>query len=336
MRWLLRAAAFVLVLGSVHPAQGDGADPVVAVVGREVGDLGPLLASLRLQPAVVAELSAIPEGAAAVLVLADGGAGPRALTEADGRRLEDLVAAGARVFLEYARLPEGSLGCTSAAEPRRPLYERLVVLTPLGALQPEDLLEEHDQACLPLVRLPPGAEVLLEYDRALGTYRRIPTPDPGLFSVTVDLGSEQVLAGASQRYGAGQPNYRPESVEVSFSRDGSTFRPAGRTDTVPMPETVRFELPREPARFVRFAARKFRRSPVTDFFFMGEVEVSDAAGHNLALNAPYTVASTRGQSPGYGDSGGELTDGRVEGLYTDGLSVGWGTAPVPADNRFPL
>jgi hypothetical protein len=338
MDWMRALHVLLLLAGAVialAPVMADAGDPRLVVVGRDLGDVGPVLSAFRLESVLVAEVAAVPDDAAVVLVLADAYPAPRELAEPDCRRLEAVARAGGRVFAEFAHWSGNLAGCAISPEPRRPLYERLVVLKPLGELQPEDLLEEHDQACLPFLGLPQDGETLLEYDRAFGTYHRIPAPDPGLFTVTLDLGSEQVLTSAVQRYGAGQPNYYPESVELSLSADGRQFRSVGRVEVQPMPEAVRFELPQEPARFIRFAARKFRRSPVTDFLFMGEVEVCDAGGRNLALNAAYVLQSLRDQSPPYRDDGRKLTDGVVEGLYTDGLSVGWGTPLPPEDARFP-
>lgn len=331
---LFRAVAGMLAAAAAVCA--DPGDPEVVVVGRDTGDIAPCLAAFRLSASLAPDVEAVPSSAAAVLVLAgEGSPAPRELTASEARRLERLAAGGARVFVEYARSPGGLFGCTPAAEPRRPLHERLAVLRPMGVLQPEDLLEEHDQACLPFEALPAAAEALLEYDRALGTYRRIPTPERGLVTVVVDLGTTRTLTSASQRYGAGQPSYYPESVELWLSSDGKDFRPAGRLEASPMPETVRFDLPGEQARFVRFAIRKLRRSPVTDFLFLGEIEVRDAAGRNAALGAPYAVYAARGPSPAYPDDGRKLTDGVVEGLYTDGLSVGWTTPAPPTDARSP-
>lgn len=310
-------------------AGADSGDPLVWVVADHLADLPPILRSMRLPVALVSTIGELPRGAATVLVLADTYPTPRRLTLADTARLRSLADDGARIYLEFVQ-PEGGGSCFGVpvdTTPGRPLYERLVVCAAMGTLQPEDLLEEHDGASLAIGLLPPDSQVLLEYDRCLGTYRRQPWPENGIFAVTVDLGDRLGLEQCSQRYGAGQPNYRPESVELWLSDDDRQYRFAGRVAEVA--ETVQFKLGGESARYVRLVARKLRRSAVTDFLFMGELEVRDTSGRNAALGRPYRLESPHPQAGGgYADDGRKLTDGVVEGLYTDHRSVGWGT-PLP-------
>jgi hypothetical protein len=330
----LRGIVAALTLSAVCLATSAGAAEVW-VVGDGWADLGGPLADLGLTAEVVGSVARVPAGARTVLVLADGRGAPRALSAAEVTRLERLAQAGARVYVEYPR-PEGStlFGLAVGAEVRRPLYERLVVLAPLGTLEPEDLLEEHDRACVSLGELPPGAQTLLEYDRALGTYSREPWPERGAYTATVDLGAVHDLSDVVGHYGAGQPNYLPESVELWLSEDGTSFRQAGRL-AQDVGETVRLAALGR-ARYVRLVARKFRRSPVTDFLFMGEIETHDARGRNVALNAPYTLTGPGAPAGGgYQDDGRKLTDGVPEGLYTDLRSVGWSTSPPPGTGTFP-
>lgn len=315
-----------MVAAAVQP---DSDDLPVWVVADRLGDLASIFDSLRLPVARVDAIAHLPREATTVLVLADTYPAPRRLSLTDMAHLRSLTSNGARVYLEFAA-PERDGSCFGVpvgTTISRPLYERLVLRAAMGGLQPEDLLEEHDGASLALGPLPPASQVLLEYDRCLGTYRRQPWPEPGVFTVTVDLGERYPVAECSQRYGAGQPSYRPESVELWLSDDGQQYRRVGRSSEVGA--TVRFQLVGEEARYVRLVARKLRRNAVTDFLFMGELDVRDTSGRNLALGRPYQLASIHPQAGGgYADDGRKLTDGVVEGLYTDHLSVGWST-PLP-------
>lgn len=313
----------------------DAGDREIMVVG-EPSDMRRACDDLRLPVRTVRQITDVPDGAQSALVLAESYPQPRGVTAAEQAHLERLCRAGMRLFVEYARPQSGSwFGVTSAPEPQRPLYERLVVLKQLGTLQPEDLLEEHDSACLPFARLPDGAETLLEYDLALGTYDRVPWPERGVFTVTVDLGQVRELASVSQRYGAGEPNYRPESVELWLSADGQTYERVGADAPDAQGGAVTFGLAGRRARFLRFVARKLKRSPVTDFLFMGEVEARDAAGANVALRAPYTITPADAQSGPYRDDGWRLTDGLIEGHWSDHKSVGFDTPPPREGRRFP-
>ncbi|MGQ9731660.1 MAG: discoidin domain-containing protein [Candidatus Zipacnadales bacterium] len=87
---------------------------------------------------------------------------------------------------------------------------------------------------------------------------------------------------------------------------------------------LRFEIAPTSARLIRLVCRKYRRSPVTDWLFMGGIEVTDDTGENIALGRPYRVSppSLDGK---YGDDGVKLTDGLIDGPYEDGRSVGWPT-----------
>jgi len=309
-------------------------EPRIAVVGSDVADLGPILSSLQLAAVPALSLAEVPEGVGAVLVLACAYPRPTELSAGDVGRLEAMAASGVGVYLEYPSCSGPCFGASVGSEPKRAVHQRLVALRPFGELKPEDLLDEHDGAYVPLTALPAGSDTLLEYDLAYGTYDRIARPDNSAFSLTVDLGTVRRLTAVGQRYGAGQPNYRPESVELWLSQDGESFSRAGRMAGAPMPGTVQFDTGGASARYVRLVARKWRRSPVTDFFFMGEVEVVDAEGANVALGAAYALQSECEQSAAYRDNGSKLTDGRIEGLYSDGLSVGWGTA-APEETTFP-
>lgn len=332
----LRLLAVLCCLARLPLAHGAAGEAAVTVVGPPAPGLQRALADLRLPWRAVSRLREVPAGTQSLLVLAEAYPRPRTLTPGDQAALEALVRGGTRAFVEFAQPAGGSwLGVGFAGETRRPLYERLVMLCPLGSLRPEDLLEEHDTACLPFAALPPGAEVLAEYDRCLGTYERFPRPETGVYTVTVDLGEARPLALVSQRYGAGEPNYRPESVELYVSADGTDYGRAGGAAQAAGEEVVRFALDGRPVRYLRLKLRKFRRSPVTDFLFLGELEARDTAGANRARGCPYTLSPADAQADSYRDDGGRLTDGVLEGHWRDRLSVGFATTAPPEDRRAP-
>jgi hypothetical protein len=333
---MLRRALSLFLL-AVSAVSVWAAGPAVTVVGTDLGDLAPIFSALQLEPRLVASVAEIPRDARSVLVLASDYPRPRVLSASECDALEGLVGLGARVFVEYATLAPGTTCCglCPVSAPQRAIHQRLVVLRQMGGLAPEDLLEEHDGAFIAPGAPPPHAETLLEYDLAYGTYRRIPAPDRSAYTVTVDLGDVYELTGVSQRYGAGQPNYTPESVELWLSEESRQFSLVERLERDAMPETVRFGLERVRARYVRLVARKSRRSPVTDFLFMGEIEVMDGSGRNVAPGRPYELTSQGEQAAAYRDNGRKLTDGLVEGHYSDGLSVGFGTGAATEGQTLP-
>ncbi len=297
------------------------------VVGADEGDLGPVFADFRITPHVVASLDEVPLTASSVLVLSGDYATPRKLSKADLTKLQRLAASGARIYVEYVQLPAGLAlgGATFAKTTRLALHERLVVLKPLGGLPAETLLDEHDSRFMPFEHLPATITTWLEYDLALGTYRRSATLDQGRFSLTVDLGKVYTLKAIKQRYGAGRAGYVPDRVKLELSEDKHHFHEIAELHGPQPLFEAAFALHNQKARYVRLVLHKFKRSPVTDFCFMGELTVLDDAGANVALGQPYTTSPPSAGK--YADNGRKLTDGVVDGLFSDGQSVGWATAP---------
>jgi hypothetical protein len=260
---------------------------------------------------------------------------PIRLSAEEAEGLERLVAGGGRAYVEFAVREDGQplFGVGCEPDVRRALHQRLAVaedLEPISGLIRGDLLEEHNSACLRPTSLPEGARVLLEYGPFLGTYRAMeyePT-----YAATVDLGKVRTLTEVSQRFGAGQPSYYPEQIELWLGASLDAMERVAVREA-PAGPVVRFGLGLVQARYIRLVCRKFRRSPVTDFLFMGEIEALDGQGRNAALGRPYTL--TPEPDTTYVDSGGELTDGVVEAGYEDGQSVGWATQPAELWERWP-
>ncbi|MCC6446444.1 MAG: discoidin domain-containing protein [Armatimonadetes bacterium] len=273
-----------------------------------------------------------PGGVWAVIVCSLQYPRPNTLTPAQQKGLEGFVRAGGRAYVEFSRGQSSPLfGVKPSAEPQRDFFRRLFVrsLHPatrtLGA---DALLEEHNSAFLPYAP-PAGAKRLLDYGKALGTYR-LYRREPGV-RIVLDLQKTHAIRRIAQRYGAQEPNYRPEKVVIATSADGKTWRPLTTSAGSPLLPGVDISFPPRPARYVRFQAIKFRRSPVADFLFIGETEVFDSAGRNLALHKPYTLSPT----PSLPDSGHFLTDGHPEGRWSERLAPGWGTQAPPEEDRSP-
>lgn len=271
----------------------------------------------------------------ALALCAFGYPSPTTLCPHEADALERFVANGGRAYVEFVVRDDGGplFGIRCAPKTLRAQHQRVFVtedLYAISGLQRGDILDEHNSACLKPIEVPQGARVLLAYGLILGTYRALEMrPD---YIVTVDLGQVRVVRSVAQRYGAGEPNYCPERVELHLGETNSNMTLGGVVER-PGEAVVRFSVPDIPARYVRLICRKYKRSSVTDFFFMGEIEVLDSQGLNVSLDCPYTLSPA--PSSQYSDSGRELTDGEVDGLYLDGLSVGWMTQPPENFEHWP-
>ncbi len=327
---------YLALLGGLGMGSAFPASPVW-VVGSSLGDLRPTFEQLGLEARLAVSLEDVPEDAASVLVLAEDYPEPTRLVLADIDRLRAIAEQGGRVLVEFALPAEGTslFGVETEPAPRRALSERLVVLQPLGGLAPEALLDDHDNAYVAFSSLPADAERLLEYDLCLGTYDRRPLPEQGRYILTVDLGELKPLSNVAQRFGAGRESYAPESVELWLSTDGVSYERVARQEGPGLFPEARFELEGRSARSVRLVARKLKRDAVSDFFFAGEVSALDVTGKNVALGRPYALEPADTVSGAHLDDGAKLTDGVMDGLYTDKQSVGWGTPEPPKPTSFP-
>ncbi len=260
---------------------------------------------------------------------------PNVLTPGQRRALERFVRAGGHALVEFTTARDAPLfGIPLPTEPERAFFERLFVVgqhpvtDPLG---PGALLEEHNSACLPCTP-PREARRLLEYGRVLGTYH-VFQRDPGL-EIVLDLQEPRHLKRVVQRYGAAEPNYCPERVSIATSRDGKEWHERKVVSGDPLlPAVLEATLDAPDSRYVRFRIVKYRRSPVTDFLFVGETQVFDAAGRNVALGQHYTLSQTPAGT--YGDPGGLLTDGVIEGHWREQQAPGWVVPEPPQERQFP-
>jgi len=251
-------------------------------------------------------------------------------TPTEASALEEWVRSGGRAYIEYA-VGEGdsAFGVRTAPEPFLARHERLAMVAADWEPGAGALLDEHISWALKVLSLPESARVVADYGRFLGTYRV--HEDDTAYGITIDLGRTVTIGEVCQRFGAGRPDYYPERVEVLTSVDGQAFSPVAATSEPFDGPTVSLVFPQSPARYVQIRCRKWRWSPVTDFLFLGEVEVRSADGANVAQGAAYTYLVPPLAAP-YNDVGFELTDGVVDGLYTDGRSVGFATLP-PMERR---
>ncbi len=90
----------------------------------------------------------------------------------------------------------------------------------------------------------------------------------------LDLGELKQLKLVTQQYGAGTGAYNPDEVVLLTSVDGERFEEAHRqsfAETGPGLLWAWFDTPLE-ARYLTFQYTKQRRSPVTDFLFIGETK----------------------------------------------------------------
>ena len=302
----------------------------VTVIGA-----APDLTTALAQYAIDVSRSTVLSAHSAVAVCNSDYPEPARLSASQVSALEQHVASGGRAYVEHA-VPSGGgtlFGTNLPDAWERAQHQRLFVTGDCGPeLELGDILEEHNSARIVPTSLPDGARTLLTYGLLIGTYQ-VKEADAA-FTVTLDLGETTDIRRVSQRYGAGQPNYLPESVTLLVGETLDAMSEAGRTvGRISRSDAVAFSV-RTRARFVRLAYIKYKRSDVTDFFFMGEIEVTDETGANVALNRPYTL-SPAAPSGKYGDSGTKLTDGVTGELYTDGLSVGWNTQGAALWEKHP-
>ncbi len=250
---------------------------------------------------------------------------PNLLGEEDIEKIERFLQEGGRVFMEYSLpLSEKEIfGLWLERTPRRMLYERLLVKGEHYVTHPlkeNTLLEEHNSAYLFPSKI--HGEPILWYGKFLGTYELFER-NPWV-EATLDLGEVEEISSFRARYGASIADYCPDLVEIYISRDGKDFQFLQRKKE----PGFLLEVPIEKkARFIKQRLLKYRISPTTDWLFLGEMEAVDEGGNNLALHKVYTLSPP--PNPSYPDDGRKLTDGIIEGHYSDGLSCGWTTSEPP-------
>ncbi|MBC7329907.1 discoidin domain-containing protein [bacterium] len=251
---------------------------------------------------------------------------PNFLREEDESKIKSFLENGGRVFMEYSTSINNTLFGMKLDNPKRMLHERLIVSEShfiAKDLEVNTLLDEHNSAFLSPLQF--EGEPIIHYGKVLGTYKLFKPQD--WIEINLDLGEIHNLSLYRQRFGASIADYCPEKVEVYLSEDGMDFRKVGQAEGNLLGQIVEIPLSGGKARYVKIKVYKYRRSPTTDWLFLGEMEILDENGENIALRKSYTLSP----SPPFPYSDvfpGKLTDGIIEGHYSDKLSVGF---PV----RFP-
>ncbi len=245
-------------------------------------------------------------------------------------KIRAFIEKGGRAFIEYSTSPTGELFNIRLGNSQRMLHERLIVskshyLT--KGLEEETLLDEHNSAFLPPEK--PQGEVICQYGRVLGTYKLFQPQD--WVEVNLDLGEIHNIFLFRQIYGASIADYCPERVEVYISENGRDFQLGGKAEGDLLPQVVEIFLEGKRARYLKVKVYKYKRSPTTDWLFLGELEVLNENGDNVALHKNYTLSPPPSGVYPEGRPG-KLTDGIIEGHYSDKLSIGWATSPP----SFPL
>lgn len=253
---------------------------------------------------------------------------PNILSEELMGKIKSFVENGGRAFIEYSLSPNKELFGIQFTSPRRMLHERLIVSSEhylTRELERDTLLEEHNSAFIQPLNT--RGDIILHYGKVLGTYKLF---QPQYWvEVNMDFGQVYTLSLLRQRYGASIFDYCPEKVEVYLSKDGKLFQLAGNAEGDLLPQMVEIDLQGWEARYLKIKLYKYKRSPTTDWLFLGEIEVMDEKGENIALHKPYSLSPPPSSlyPDGYPP---KLTDGLIEGHYSDKLSIGWTTPSPPS------
>lgn len=299
----------------------------VLVVGGRANEFSRCLESLGVgynaveSPSDLAGLDL--SGFAAVLVCAPDHKRPQTVSRQAIRLLENYAANGGRVLLEFA-VPEDSgelFGVRLDTEPVFARHERIVVSRPpagLKELPSGTLLDEQYSWVLQAASLPDNAVRMLDYGEFVGTYRVKPIPTR-FYEFWVDLGAVRTIRAASQRYGGTNPYYCPDSVELLVGTHKTRMVSVGAySGGWQNSQTASFEFDPVQARYVLFRCARGDDGPGEYWFFAGEITVLDESGDNVALRKKTRVLTPVYEEPW---SSGVLTDGVVDGIYSDGQSL---------------
>lgn len=304
--------------------------PQLLLIAEEKSDFIPILKELDIPFHHSSSLSALADLSrySSLILCSLNYPQPNILGKDLVKKIEDFLEKGGRAFIEYSASPSNELFDIRFASPKRMLYERLIVSKEhyiTKGMEEGTLLEEHNSAFLP----PQNSqeEAILQYGKVLGTYKLFQPQN--WVEMNIDLGETHILSLFRQRYGASIADYCPEKVEVYTSEDGRDFQLAGDVEGNLLPQLVEIPLKGKRARYLKVKVYKYRRSPTTDWLFLGELEIIDEEGKNIALHKSYTLSPPpSGLYPdGYPP---KLTDGVIEGHYSDKLSVGWTVPSLPS------
>lgn len=260
-----------------------------------------------------------PSAFAAVVICANDRKTPRPLPGNVRAALQDYVRNGGRALVEFA--PGDLFGASLGDTPVFARHERIAVsrkLAGIADLPVGTLLDEQYSYVLPAARLPENASRILDYGEFVGTYRVKPVPTR-FYEFWVDLGAEMTISSASQRYGGTNQHYCPDSVDLLTGVDKADMKPVGTySGEWTKSLTAEFTFQPRKARYVLFRCTRDDTGPGEYWFFAGEITVTAPDGTNVALHR-----KTRVITPVYEESwrAGRLTDGVVDGIYTDGHSI---------------
>lgn len=255
----------------------------------------------------------------AIIVCAPDRKAPQTISGSVSARLQDYARDGGRVLVEFAA---GDLfGVKIGDKPIFARHERIAVSRRLAGV-PElavgTLLDEQYSYVLPVGRLPGNASRILDYGEFVGTYKVKPLRTR-FYEFWVDLGAETTISSASQRYGGTNPYYCPDGIELLAGSDTADMKHVAKwSGDWAKSQTAEFRFEPRKARYVLFRCSRDDSGPGEYWLFAGEITVNSPDGENVALHK-----KTRVLTPVHEESWqtGKLTDGVIDGIYSDGYSI---------------
>uniref|UniRef100_UPI003F492433 discoidin domain-containing protein n=1 Tax=Nonomuraea bangladeshensis TaxID=404385 RepID=UPI003F492433 len=153
-------------------------------------------------------------------------------------------------------------------------------------------------------------------------------PGQDRVEIVFDLGAVQVMDGARVHAYEEFPAYRPDTVQISTSTDGTDYAQKGWLPSTPNDQSriwYDFSFPPSSARYVKVTFLKTYGGKASAMF-IDEIEVYQSAlapADNLALNKPYSKSSNPTSYPDTFHGGKESTDTLIAGHYSDQLGYGY-------------
>lgn len=246
---------------------------------------------------------------------------PRKISKEQAASLLSYIEKGGKVFAEYAVLPdEVFAGWHFPEKPILNRFESVAVAVDnpaMSGLQKDDLLEEHNAYLLD-VKAPDDARTLLDFGIYFGTYKveREYVDQPCSLTMVVDLGQVTAINKIKQWFGGLDSNYLPDEVSFSVSDDDNEYKEVAKLvqkNLVDYQATVEFDSTN--ARFVKVYVTKEKKSPVTDFLVINNIEIYDENGENVSLSKPYTIQYNDGETKNYVNAA--LTNGQKAKPWQD-------------------
>lgn len=325
-------ALMVVFMSSSKPAHSSDRVLVIGPVENAFAQaFATLGVSVQSSPRLEGRSTPDFAGFAAVAICAADRKNPRAISETVANRLQDYVRAGGRALVEFGA--GDVFGVRTGEIPVFARHERIAVSKVLGGskeLPVGTLLDEQYSYVLPVTSLPENASRMLDYGEFVGTYKVRPIPTR-YYEFWVDLGAETVISSATQRYGGTNPHYCPDTVELLLGAGKTDMKSVGvYSGDWSRTQTATFSFSPQKARYVLFRCTRDDSGPGQYWFFAGEITVNAPDGTNVALRK-----KTRVLTPVFEQDWqqGKLTDGVIDGIYSDGHSIMLGA--VGADFATP-